>query len=45
MIGWTLLAVSMFIAGLQLGEMREYNRVNEVITVVQNPNCLDGRMK
>ena len=42
---WILVAVSLFLGGLFLGEMRSFERTNEVVTIVDNPNCVVGRMK
>lgn len=42
---WVCVATSLFLGGLFLGELREYKRINKVVTVVQNPKCIVGRMK
>ena len=44
-IVWVFVACGLFLGGLQLGELREYKRVNEVVTIIDNPNCIVGRMK
>lgn len=43
---WVCVATSLFLGGLFLGELRAYKRTNQkVVTVVQNPKCIVGRMK
>jgi len=42
---WTIaLVIVFFLVGLNLGERIKVTRVNKVITVIDNPNCLIGRM-
>lgn len=41
---WVFVACGLFLFGLQLGEMRSFERTNKVVTIVDNPNCIVGRM-
>ena len=34
-----------FVLGLHIGGEKKVRQANKVVTVIDNPNCLDGRMK